>query len=327
MIGPFETHTASVAPGDQQQVSTQFEKDVVLANFVPDAGLELVRVVAGRQSIMPNPDKSFTFGQKVMKKAYVVAIVKNVTDQLIIGKGQWFVEGEGAAPAKQAQSMSGYIPMKEAPALRQERGGGGKDAKGRITAYPVGKNELAVAMSYGECKRLMDAISGGPPIATERAAYLRRFNQALAIFEGRMEPATESTTAPTLPSSPSEDRTNAEQLAGQLQAAKKRIEELEVFIKDHNVRSKTQLSDNFLFKVGYEKALEDLVEWGTERAQAAYDEAVKEMTQAEARIKETQERSEQRAKKVEEQVDINGALRVAPSLPTPNSRPSTEGQP
>lgn len=282
MIGPFETHTTSVPPGEQQQLSIQFEKDVELTKFVPDNGLELVRVIAGRGvNILPDANGMFTLGQMVKAKAYVVAIVKNTTSRLIIGKGQWFVEGQGVTapqPGKQANVMSGVIPLKETPALKQTASGN-RDSKGRITSYPVGRNELAVAMDFSECKRLMDMISGGLAINGQEApAFLRRFNQALAIFKSQ-----------ELPPEPATDEENQQiaSLRAELEETKQELERTRGALstmtpvpKQLAASAQKDGQDRFNFNLGYETALEDIMEWSSARRKEAYERVMKEIEQA-----------------------------------------------
>lgn len=290
--GPFETNAIGVNPGDVQQVVYQWDKEVVLRDFTPDAGLTLTRVVAGRQNIVPDEKGVFTWGQKVPAKAYVTALVRNDTKALIIGKGQWFVEGHGLqAPEKTAQTMSGAIPPKEAPALRQGTRGMPNRKGQPITSYPVGRNELAIAMTFGEAKRLQDAIAGGMPIiSAERPAFLRRFNHAFAIFQGQDVPQQEQPVGPAVGSeellSLTKERDDLKRENERLARLVRTLDDVTIFkmgyekaVNDMIKHVEERNEDPEVFRTGYETAVKNMVTFASMKANSAYDEVMREVAE------------------------------------------------
>lgn len=279
MEATYETNAMGVSPGDIQQMMLQAPADMTLKGFMPDHGLELQWFAAGAVRAKPGPDGAVPFGQRVSKGAYITAMVKNVTDKPIIGKGVWFVEGASLPDAKKvAQPMGGVIPPAKAPALK----GATKPASAqRITSYPVGRNELAVAMTYGECKRLMEVLSGGVGVqGHERPAYLRRFNHALAIFQGQeeIEPqedaeletlraavASLQAKVTMLESSESEEVVN---LKTELEILTQKFEVMSA--KQAEQISKIIDQDDELFQAGYEKAMVDISGFALEKLKTAF---------------------------------------------------------
>lgn len=279
----YETNAEGIPPDDTRQLMYRWDEDVVLKDFVLDHGLQLVRVIAGKVRVTADSEGKASWGQAIKAKTFVVAIAKNVTDAPIIGKGTWFVEGHNLKPqAQTAQVLAGFIPPKVTPELRtkakteamaQTRAKG----RARITEYPVGSNEVAVPMSFGECRRLLDSINGATPIqAFERPGFLRRFNHALAIFQGQEVPVE----APSQPGVPNEKDQ-------EIVALKMRVQELSDLNREfegawkkaeeevHELQDKqsSSLADKEVFQLGYLKAVDDLLDFVNEKQETLMGKA------------------------------------------------------
>lgn len=310
MTAQYETNAIGVQPGDTQQLMLQAPADLVLKDFAPDHGLELVWYVAGATKVKPPEGSKPGFGQKVKAKEFITAMVRNTTDQLIIGKGVWFVDGANLPKqAQTAQAMSGIIPMAKKPVLANQATSnrnastGGKN-NGRITSYPVGRNELAICMGYGEAKRLLDAISGGAPIiGAERPAFARRFNTAFAIFETNTLPPEPDDITPekekayqteilTLNGQNQElSRIIGDQsgeidtLHAKLQEAEAQLVELRKAKAPNRDPESLENLNKEVFEAGYEKAMVDVSTYATHKLKTSFTEMQMDLQTEASRVK------------------------------------------
>lgn len=311
MTTPYATHTAGVAPGDTQQVSLQLEADATITGFVCDAGLQPVRFILGKHRVNADDEgKVESWGYKVNKKSFLIALLKNVTSAPIIGKGTFFLDGANLKPQQEtAQVMSGVIPPKAAPVLATEpRRATPGVKKAPITSYPVGRNELAIAMTYGECRRLLEAVNGGMPIqGFERAAYLRRFNHALAIFQDQEIPA-ETPTVPVVTEASQEIdalKLRVAELMSELEEAKAKLEGVD----------EEGLKDRLAFAAGYDDAVEDLISFVNGK-RATMEDKVKDAFKVIAKAAE-ERLTPKDPSTVSEEAPPTPFLEHAPSLPIP----------
>jgi len=262
----YETNVEGIPPGQSSQLMYRWSVPVRLENLVIDPGLELVEVRAAKLSLKPNPDGTMPeWGQRIEPMFFVTVICKNKTDAIIYGKAIWTVSGSNL-PAATMQMQTGYVPSKEAAArlkaqssvptqpvprastpVRAPRAPIMDKSKRSITP---GRNEVAVLFSYGQVQRLMSLVNNcslSDVTQPEKFAYLKCFNQGI-------------------------DRFNCEKPLGE--------EELAPAPFAPALPAAADVEDRALFRMGYERAIDDVEQFVRSRAAHAYDRQAEEIRKA-----------------------------------------------